>query len=61
VTAPVGMPLADLAELRCIPCERAWTLVEPFIRAGLVEVRDGVLVVADRLVASAFSDWEGGP
>jgi hypothetical protein len=54
-----GLTLTELAVLRRIPRERAAALIEPFVPAGLVAVRDDPLMVTDRLVASAFSEWEG--
>jgi hypothetical protein len=53
------LTLTELAVLRRIPRERAAALIEPFVPAGLVAVRDDPLMVTDRLVASAFSEWEG--
>jgi hypothetical protein len=56
-----GLTLGQLAALRSIPFERARLLVEPFIAAGIIEDQDGVLVVVDPFVASAFADWEVDP
>ena len=56
----VGLSLAELAVGLGVARERARLLVEPFLAAGIVEERDGVLVVADPLVVEAFEDWEVG-
>ena len=51
-----GLTLGELAVLRGIPRERAWLLVEPFVLAGLVVERDGILIVVDAEISAAFED-----
>jgi hypothetical protein len=53
----VGLSLTELALLQGVARERARLLIEPFLSAGILEERDGVLVVVDPLVVSAFVDW----
>lgn len=57
----VGLSLAELAVSLGVARERAWLLVEPFIVAGIVEERDGRLVVMDPLVLEVFAQMEELP
>lgn len=59
IAAPVvGITLTQLALARGIAREHAVALVEPFLVAGIVEERDGLLVVVDAEISAAFEDWE---
>ena len=55
-----GLTLTELAVALGVARERARLLVEPFLKAGIVEDIDGLLVVTDPLVVEAFEDWEVG-
>jgi hypothetical protein len=58
----LGLTLTQLAERRRrMSPELARLLIEPFVDAGIVEERDGLLVVADPLVLEAFAQMEELP
>ncbi len=51
---PGGLGLDQLgASLRASP-SRALMLIEPFLEAGIVHARDGVILVPDPVVQGAF-------
>jgi hypothetical protein len=52
--------IEQLAGRRRISLERAAELVAPLIAAGILEERDGLLIVVDPDVSAAFVDWKVG-
>jgi hypothetical protein len=56
----VGLTLTELALAHGVARERARLLIEPFIAAGIVEERNGLLIVVDPNVSAAFVDWKVG-
>jgi hypothetical protein len=53
-----GLSLEQFATQRRISVDRAAALIAPWLEAGILEERDGVLVVVDRLVVEAFAQME---
>jgi DNA-binding IclR family transcriptional regulator len=57
-TAVAGLTLKELAERRGLTRAEAKALLRPFLEAGLVVEREGVVVLADRAVAFAIGSDE---